>query len=77
MAILASTPGSDGVTLIASASAEAILVSGKLLGETIMQHGPFVMNTKEEISQTIKDYNERRIAEVGCSLVRGFKQCAR
>ena len=62
MGILANTPLADGVTLSARAPAKAILISGKPLGETIMQHGPFVMNTKEEIYQAIKDYNEGRLA---------------
>ncbi|KAL3503578.1 hypothetical protein ACH5RR_038027 [Cinchona calisaya] len=33
-----------------------ILVGGKPLGEPVVQFGPFVMNTQEEIDQTIEDY---------------------
>jgi len=61
MGILANTPQADGVTLSATVPAKAILVSGKPLGEPIMQHGPFVMNTKEEIYQAIRDYQEGRL----------------
>lgn len=61
MAILANTPQADGVVLISSAPAKAILVSGKPLGEPIMQHGPFVMNTKEEILQAIRDFRDGRL----------------
>ena len=44
MAILASTPGSDGVVLQPSAEgARAILFAGAALNEPIAQHGPFVM----------------------------------
>jgi redox-sensitive bicupin YhaK (pirin superfamily) len=64
MAILANTPHADGVVLIASGPAKAILVAGKPLGEPIVQHGPFVMNTKEEIFQAIKDFNEGHLADV-------------
>jgi quercetin 2,3-dioxygenase len=64
MGILANTPQADGVTLSATMPAKAILISGKPLGEPIMQHGPFVMNTKQEIYQAITDYNEGRLAEV-------------
>jgi redox-sensitive bicupin YhaK (pirin superfamily) len=32
-----------------------LLVSGKPLGEPIARYGPFVMNTKEEIEQTLLD----------------------
>jgi redox-sensitive bicupin YhaK (pirin superfamily) len=62
MAILANTPQSDGVVLTSSGPAKAILISGKPLGEPIMQHGPFVMNTKEEILQAIKDFRDGRLA---------------
>jgi quercetin 2,3-dioxygenase len=33
-----------------------VLIAGKPIGEPIVQHGPFVMNTKEEIQQTFRDY---------------------
>lgn len=65
MGILANTPGADGVVLIASAPARAILVSGKPLGEPIVQHGPFVMNTKEDIFQAIRDFQEGRLGGAG------------
>ena len=63
MGILANTPHADGVMLIASSPAKVILVAGKPLGEAIVQHGPFVMNTKEEIFQAIKDFNEGHLVE--------------
>lgn len=63
MAILANTPHSDGVVLIASGPARAILVAGNPLGEPIVQHGPFVMNSKDEIFQAIKDFSEGRLAD--------------
>lgn len=33
-----------------------VLVGGEPLGEPVVQFGPFVMNTQEEIDQTIEDY---------------------
>jgi len=33
-----------------------LLVAAKNLGELILRHGPFVMNTEAEIHQTIEDY---------------------
>ncbi|GFZ05014.1 RmlC-like cupins superfamily protein [Actinidia rufa] len=33
-----------------------VLVGGEPLGEPVAQFGPFVMNTQEEIDQTIEDY---------------------
>jgi len=34
-----------------------LLISGKPIGEPIARGGPFVMNTKEEIADAIKDYH--------------------
>jgi hypothetical protein len=33
-----------------------VLIGGEPLGEPVVQHGPFVMNTQQEIDQTIEDY---------------------
>ena len=63
MAILANTPGADGVRIAATSAARLILVAGKPLGEPIAQYGPFVMNTHEEILQAISDFREGRLAE--------------
>ncbi len=58
MGILANMPQADGVILGATVPARAILISGKPLRESIVQHGPFVMNTKEEIYQAIRDFQD-------------------
>src|SRR3546814_1389182 len=36
--------------------ARVLLLAAKPLGEPIVQYGPFVMNTSEEIEQAIQDY---------------------
>eukprot|EP00850_Spirogloea_muscicola_P000328 SM000001S04730 [mRNA] locus=s1:1925122:1927162:+ [translate_table: standard] len=33
-----------------------MLIAGQPLGEPVVQYGPFVMNSQEEIQQTIRDY---------------------
>jgi redox-sensitive bicupin YhaK (pirin superfamily) len=38
-----------------------ILVAGKPLGEPVVQYGPFVMNTREEIDQALDDYRNGRL----------------
>lgn len=47
------------LTLINGDAAGKILVlQGKPIGETVIQYGPFVMNTKEEIMQAFEDYHK-------------------
>lgn len=62
MGILGNTAGADGVTLTATEDARLILVAGKPLNEPIVQYGPFVMNTQEEIHQALDDYRNGRLA---------------
>lgn len=35
---------------------EILLLQGRPIGEPVVQHGPFVMNSREEIQQAIADY---------------------
>ena len=42
------------------ADAIVLLLSGEPLDEPIVGHGPFVMNSREEIAQAIRDYSEGR-----------------
>jgi redox-sensitive bicupin YhaK (pirin superfamily) len=64
MAILANASQADGVVIEANKDAQLILVAGKPLKEPIVQYGPFVMNTKEEIYQALADFREGRLGEV-------------
>lgn len=57
MAILDNAPESDGVRLhTGDKPARVLLIAGRPLGEPIVQHGPFVMNTVDEIRQAIEDF---------------------
>lgn len=38
-----------------------LLVAGQPIGEPIVQHGPFVMNTQEEIHQAFRDYQSGQL----------------
>lgn len=60
MAILSNDAGSDGVILHAEGPARALLIAGMPLHEPIAQYGPFVMNTQQEISQAVIDYQNGR-----------------
>jgi redox-sensitive bicupin YhaK (pirin superfamily) len=49
------------LSLQAGEQAVSILVlQGKPIGEPVMQYGPFVMNTKEEIQQAFEDYHNTK-----------------
>ena len=57
MAILAQDPGADGVQLQAGATpSRALLIAGAPLNEPIAQHGPFVMNSREQLHQAVQDF---------------------
>jgi quercetin 2,3-dioxygenase len=44
---------------------DVLLVAGVPLNEPIVQYGPFVMNTQEEIDKTLEDYRNGRIGKNG------------
>lgn len=47
----------DGIKVRAlERAARAILVAARPIGEPIVRYGPFVMNTRQEIAQAIKDF---------------------
>jgi redox-sensitive bicupin YhaK (pirin superfamily) len=46
----------DFIKAFSKLKAKAILIAGEPLNEPIEQYGPFVMNTREEIIATIKEY---------------------
>ena len=70
MAILAND-GSDAVRIEAREPARMILVAGKPLHEPIAQYGPFVMNTQEEIQQTLQDYKAGYFQRAAVTSVQG------
>jgi redox-sensitive bicupin YhaK (pirin superfamily) len=54
----------DGDALSFSAESDAVVLLGhaRPLGEPVVSHGPFVMNTREEIAQAIQDYQSGKFA---------------
>ncbi len=62
MAILANDPDADGVVIEADSDARVLLIAGQPLGEPIVQYGPFVMNSEQEVYQALADYREARLA---------------
>jgi len=55
--------GSEVTVQAGADGARFILVSGQPLGEPIVQYGPFVMNTREEIEQAFADYRAGRLIQ--------------
>lgn len=62
-------PGYHGAQLRSDAPAlltngpdetEILVLQGRPIGEPVVQHGPFVMNSREEIVQTFQDYQRTR-----------------
>lgn len=55
---------SSGDTLIvkAKSSARLLVLAARPIGEPIVQYGPFVMNSKDEIEQALKDYRDGVLA---------------
>lgn len=52
--------GGEGVTLRAGEGAKLLLLSGVPIDEPVVGHGPFVMNSWEEIQQAADDFNAGR-----------------
>jgi len=63
MAILANEAQADGVVIEASLDAKVLLISGQPLKEPIVQYGPFVMNSQDEIYQALSDFRDGRLGE--------------
>ena len=56
----------DGDEIQVSAISDAVILYGHAdaIGEPVFSHGPFVMNTREEIIQAIEDYNAGKFGDV-------------
>jgi redox-sensitive bicupin YhaK (pirin superfamily) len=62
MGILSNTAKADSLRITVTEEARFILVAGKPLNEPIVQYGPFVMNTQEEIHKALDDFRSGRLA---------------
>jgi redox-sensitive bicupin YhaK (pirin superfamily) len=53
-----------GIAIECQQDAQALVICGQPIGESIVGHGPFVMNTKEEIEQAFRDYQGGRMGSL-------------
>jgi quercetin 2,3-dioxygenase len=60
----------DGLSLNAGADgARFIVVAGRPIGEPIVQYGPFVMTSSEDIEQAMRDYRDNRLVRTRADFV--------
>jgi len=45
-------------------SLDVLILGGRPIGEPVVQYGPFVMNTREEILQAVADYQSGRMGSI-------------
>lgn len=55
-------PGTGIEARAGEAGARCLLLAARPIGEPVVQYGPFVMNTREEIEQAVRDYQSGRLA---------------
>lgn len=67
MGVLDNAGGSDGVVVTAGEDTRFLLIAGQPLNEPIAQYGPFVMNTQDQIYQTLADFRDGRFATIPAS----------
>jgi redox-sensitive bicupin YhaK (pirin superfamily) len=58
MAVLDNRADATGVRVAAPEPSRWLLIAGRPLSEPIVQWGPFVMNTREEVEQAIQDFRD-------------------
>jgi len=54
----------DGITVKAKTDAKLLVMGGEPFDETVVGHGPFVMNSRAEIQQAFEEYQLGRMGEI-------------
>ncbi len=62
------TIGGDLAFQAGEQGARFLLVSGRPINEPIVQYGPFVMNTQEQIDEAVRDYQNNRLVRERASV---------
>jgi len=58
------TPGDRIEVTAGKEGARFLLLAGRPLREPVVQYGPFVMNTRDEIEQAIRDFQSGALTRV-------------
>ena len=62
MAILSNDAEADGVVIKSAHESRLLLIAGQPLNEPVVQYGPFVMNSEQEVYQALADHRDGRLA---------------
>ena len=54
----------EALHLAAGTNAKVLLMAGEPLQEPIVGYGPFVMNTKAQIAEAVRDFNSGRFGQI-------------
>ena len=60
---MAPQPGRRVAAVCVAAWLELMLIGGQPIREPVEQYGPFVMNTREEVEQAVRDYQRGVLTE--------------
>jgi redox-sensitive bicupin YhaK (pirin superfamily) len=57
-------PKGERITISATADATILVLSGQRIDEPVARHGPFVMNTDDELVQAVNDYRAGKMGHL-------------
>ncbi|MEP7366198.1 MAG: pirin family protein [Acidobacteriota bacterium] len=58
------TPAGDSVAITANEESVILVLSGEAIDEPVASYGPFVMNTREELQQAVRDYQAGKMGHL-------------
>jgi redox-sensitive bicupin YhaK (pirin superfamily) len=56
--------GGSGITVSAKTDVKLLVMDGEPIDESVVGHGPFVMNSRAEIQQAFEDYQLGKMGEL-------------